>query len=262
MTKVLLVYLVQLVIKEFKVPPEKKDQKDCRVRLVKKEKEVHKVRRETRVLLVHKVRQVTKVHKVHKVHKEKKDCQDFLVNKVTKDQQDCQVQLVILVLEVFKVPQVTKVHKVHKVHKEKEVHKVRKVHQVSGDHREFKDYKVNKAQEAQRVFQVRNAPITVQNVVTYDTVVKVENPDLKLKPGMTANVAIIVDRRDGALKVPNAALRFAPQNAEKTKGPGVFALLKAGALLIYPLDQKQVDQIEEALAARRMECVSPTSSAA
>lgn len=75
-----------------------------------------------------------------------------------------------------------------------------------------------------RVFQVRNAPITVQNVVTYDTVVKVENPDLKLKPGMTANVAIIVDRREGALKVPNAALRFAPPNAEKAKGPGVFVL--------------------------------------
>lgn len=74
------------------------------------------------------------------------------------------------------------------------------------------------------VFQVRNAPVTVQNVVTYDTVVKVENADLKLKPGMTANVSIIVDRRQGALKIPNAALRFAPPNAEKAKGPGVFVL--------------------------------------
>ncbi|MDW8310842.1 MAG: efflux RND transporter periplasmic adaptor subunit, partial [Verrucomicrobiales bacterium] len=61
-----------------------------------------------------------------------------------------------------------------------------------------------------RVVQVRNAPITVQNVVTYDTVIEVHNPDLKLKPGMTANVTIITARRDNVLKVPNAALRFRP----------------------------------------------------
>ncbi len=60
------------------------------------------------------------------------------------------------------------------------------------------------------VIQVRNAPTTVQNVVTYDTVVAVNNPDLKLRPGMTANVAIIIAQRDQALKVANAALRFQP----------------------------------------------------
>ena len=60
------------------------------------------------------------------------------------------------------------------------------------------------------VSEVRNAPTTVQNVVTYDAVVKVANPELKLKPGMTANVSIIIDRRTEALKVPNAALRFRP----------------------------------------------------
>ena len=43
---------------------------------------------------------------------------------------------------------------------------------------------------------MRNAPITVQNVVTYDTVIGVSNPDLKLKPGMTANVSIVVAHRD------------------------------------------------------------------
>jgi HlyD family secretion protein len=59
-----------------------------------------------------------------------------------------------------------------------------------------------------QVFQVRNAPTTVQNVVTYDVVLRVKNPDLKLKPGMTANVSIIIDEKDGVLKVPNAALRF------------------------------------------------------
>jgi HlyD family secretion protein len=56
--------------------------------------------------------------------------------------------------------------------------------------------------------QIRNSPQTVQNVVTYDAVIDVENTDLKLKPGMTANVTIIYDRRENALRVPNAALRF------------------------------------------------------
>ncbi|MEW6410234.1 MAG: efflux RND transporter periplasmic adaptor subunit [Nitrospirota bacterium] len=61
-----------------------------------------------------------------------------------------------------------------------------------------------------KVIQVRNAPIVVQNVVTYDVVVGVDNPDLRLKPGMTANVSIIIARKDNVLKVPNAALRFRP----------------------------------------------------
>ena len=61
-----------------------------------------------------------------------------------------------------------------------------------------------------KVIQVRNAPIAVQNVVTYNVVIGVENNDLRLKPGMTANVSIVVDRRDNVLKVPNAALRFKP----------------------------------------------------
>jgi HlyD family secretion protein len=69
-----------------------------------------------------------------------------------------------------------------------------------------------------RVRQVRNAPVSVQNVVTYDVVIGVENKDLRLKPGMTANVAIIVDRKDDALKVPNAALRFTPARSERDEG--------------------------------------------
>lgn len=64
-----------------------------------------------------------------------------------------------------------------------------------------------------KVVQVRNAPITVQNVVTYDTVIGVSNPDLKLKPGMTANVSIIVAHRDDALQIKNAALRYRPADA-------------------------------------------------
>ncbi len=59
-----------------------------------------------------------------------------------------------------------------------------------------------------KVTQIRNSPITVQNVVSYDTVIAVNNSDMKLRPGMTANVSIIIAQRDNVLKVPNAALRF------------------------------------------------------
>jgi HlyD family secretion protein len=59
-----------------------------------------------------------------------------------------------------------------------------------------------------KVRQIRNSPTTVQNVVTYDTVIDVSNPDLKLRPGMTANASIIIAQRSDRLKIPNAALRF------------------------------------------------------
>lgn len=61
-----------------------------------------------------------------------------------------------------------------------------------------------------KIRQVRNAPINIQNVVTYNVVVEVENQDLRLKPGMTANVSIVVAQREQVLKVPTAALRFMP----------------------------------------------------
>src|SRR5213596_3368080 len=64
-----------------------------------------------------------------------------------------------------------------------------------------------------KVVQVRNAPITVQNVVTYDTVIGVNNADLKLKPGMTANVSIVVAHKDNVLQIKNAALRYRPAEA-------------------------------------------------
>jgi len=60
------------------------------------------------------------------------------------------------------------------------------------------------------VRQVRNAPQTVQNVVTYDAVVDVANPELKLRPGMTATVTFIYAEKDDVIRVPNAALRFRP----------------------------------------------------
>jgi HlyD family secretion protein len=62
--------------------------------------------------------------------------------------------------------------------------------------------------------QVRLAPMNVQNVVTYNVVVGVDNTDLRLKPGMTANAAIVVAQRNQVLKVPNAALRFMPPKTE------------------------------------------------
>lgn len=62
-----------------------------------------------------------------------------------------------------------------------------------------------------KVSEIRNAPQTIQNVVTYDVVIQVDNKELKLKPGMTANVTIVVAHREGTLKIPNAALRFQPQ---------------------------------------------------
>jgi HlyD family secretion protein len=62
------------------------------------------------------------------------------------------------------------------------------------------------------VTQVRNAPISVQNVVTYDVVITVDNKDLKLKPGMTANVTIVTAKKEDPLRVPNGALRFRMPN--------------------------------------------------
>ena len=67
-----------------------------------------------------------------------------------------------------------------------------------------------------KVTQVRNSPITVQNVVTYDTVISVDNEDQKLRPGMTATVSIIVAHKENVLKIPNGALRFRPPEAQQT----------------------------------------------
>ena len=84
-----------------------------------------------------------------------------------------------------------------------------------------------------KVWQKRQAPITVQNVVTYDVVVQVQNRDFKLMPGMTANVSIIVASKTDVLRIPNAALRFrpaerAPEKATagggEKKGPGIWIL--------------------------------------
>ncbi len=66
-----------------------------------------------------------------------------------------------------------------------------------------------------RVLEIRNAPQTIQNVVTYDVVLQVDNSDLRLKPGMTANVSVQIEHKENILKVPNSALRFKPESAKK-----------------------------------------------
>jgi HlyD family secretion protein len=65
--------------------------------------------------------------------------------------------------------------------------------------------------------QIRKSPQVVQNVVTYTVVISADNRDLRLLPGMTANVKIVTDRRDSVLKLPNAALRFRPPAGMKVE---------------------------------------------
>jgi HlyD family secretion protein len=89
-----------------------------------------------------------------------------------------------------------------------------------------------------KVSQIRYGAITNQNVINYDCVIGVNNSDLKLLPGMTANVSIIIAERDNALKIPNAALRFRPPDmgtssgrtnmAVPTTGPGARQMAEAG----------------------------------
>ena len=71
-----------------------------------------------------------------------------------------------------------------------------------------------------KVSQIRYSPNEVQGVVTYSAVVDVGNPDLELRPGMTATVTVATRRADDVLSVPNAALRFRPVKSEKSETPG------------------------------------------
>jgi HlyD family secretion protein len=82
------------------------------------------------------------------------------------------------------------------------------------------------------VFQVRNAPITVSNVVTYTVVIQVDNKELKLRPGMTANTTITTNQKKNVLRLPNGALRVRmpasvlsdSQKQKQQKGPGIWIL--------------------------------------
>lgn len=78
-----------------------------------------------------------------------------------------------------------------------------------------------------KVTQVRISPTTVSNVVTYVVIVDVHNEDLKLIPGMTANVSIITDKKENVLCVPNIALKFTPEtDGQKYKNQGIWLLQK------------------------------------
>jgi HlyD family secretion protein len=79
-----------------------------------------------------------------------------------------------------------------------------------------------------RIEQVRLQPTTVQNVVTYNTIITVDNAELKLRPGMTATVSVIVHRADDALRVPAVALRFRPEGFESGGRRGMNAAGGAG----------------------------------
>jgi HlyD family secretion protein len=75
-----------------------------------------------------------------------------------------------------------------------------------------------------KVTQIRYGALTNQNVVNYDTVIAVDNSDMKLLPGMTANVSIITAQRENAVRVPNAALRFhPPESSGSEKRTNLFA---------------------------------------
>ena len=80
------------------------------------------------------------------------------------------------------------------------------------------------------VVQVRQAPITVQNVVTYDVVIGVDNPNRELFPGMTANARIVIDERPSAVRVPLQALRYNPQRAPRPTQAGSEAPAHVWAL--------------------------------
>jgi HlyD family secretion protein len=90
-----------------------------------------------------------------------------------------------------------------------------------------------------RIREVRNAPQTAQNVVTYDAVIDVDNGQLKLKPGMTANVTVIHADRLGVLKVPNAALRFRPSGDLLPRRPASTGTATPDARTVWVLRQGQ-----------------------
>ncbi|HTV79480.1 MAG TPA: efflux RND transporter periplasmic adaptor subunit [Steroidobacteraceae bacterium] len=81
-----------------------------------------------------------------------------------------------------------------------------------------------------KVSQVRKSPTTTQNVVTYQTIIAVNNPEQKLFPGMTADVSILVLERDNVLEVPNAALRYSPPDNARFSVPPPKQLARAQQL--------------------------------
>jgi HlyD family secretion protein len=101
-----------------------------------------------------------------------------------------------------------------------------------------------------KVRQVRNVATNIQNVITYKIIADVANNELLLRPGMTANVTIIVAKVDGVLKVPNAALRFKPPGeiqAAKPRGPRAIKErpMYKNAIMRLKMDSEQTRAFEE-----------------
>ena len=84
------------------------------------------------------------------------------------------------------------------------------------------------------VMQVRKSPTTTQNVVTYETIISVENPEQKLFPGMTADVSILVSERKDMLKIPNTALRYSPPDGAVYDGTPPQKLERSQRLVYSP----------------------------
>jgi len=84
------------------------------------------------------------------------------------------------------------------------------------------------------VIQVRKSPTTTQNVVTYETIIAVENPGQKLFPGMTADVSILVSERKGVPKIPNTALRYSPPDGAAYDGTPPKKLDRSQRLVYSP----------------------------
>jgi HlyD family secretion protein len=111
-----------------------------------------------------------------------------------------------------------------------------------------------------QVSEIRNAPVNVQNVITYNVVIRVENKDLKLKPGMTANVSILLAHRENVLKVASGALRFQPESpgkgetgAPRPSGSPPGAALMERLVSGLQLSDAQRAQVEDVLRASRGE---------
>jgi len=107
-----------------------------------------------------------------------------------------------------------------------------------------------------KVSEIRNAPTTIQNVVTYDVVIQVDNKDLMLKPGMTANVSVLIVHKTGVLKIPNPALRFQPKSTSvreeesrvrkeepQAKGPSQLIGRLTSELSLTPDQQSKIEMI-------------------
>jgi HlyD family secretion protein len=92
--------------------------------------------------------------------------------------------------------------------------------------------------------QIRKSPQNVQNVISYTVVISASNPDLSLLPGMTANVRIVVERRDNVLKVANAALRFRPDAAAEAKPAAEPPVQQAGGQAAQQFRRRLLEELK------------------